>query len=156
MIREDTTDSDSEEEIDAGVDARKQRTQAILDSEDDTSNDSPDQLVAPAEVTPVVPRRMSVITTPIPPKSALKSTSVTPVSAMKDPNRDKHRTPNAHRTRHTPHRRLTQAIVPPTPRQRSHRRPRPVTLRSVYEGTPHPIPFPPTAMTCTGRARPTA
>ena len=90
---DDTTVSGSEEEDGAGV-AEGPPAPLAFDSEDELSNDSPDQQpTAPIEATPVAPRRASALATPMPPKSALKSTSVTPVSAMKDPNRDKYRTP---------------------------------------------------------------
>ena len=88
---DDTTVSDSEEDEGAGVDAKRPPAPLAFDSEDDLSNDSPDQ--QPLEATPIAPRRVSAITTPMPPKSALKSASVTPISAMKDPNREKYRTP---------------------------------------------------------------
>lgn len=91
---DDTSVSDSEEDDGARPDTESRPAPLVFDSEDDLSNDSPDQQpVAPVEVTPVAPRRVSAVTTPMPPKSALKSTSTTPVSAMKDPNRDKSRMP---------------------------------------------------------------
>ena len=88
---DDTTVSDSEEDEGAGTDAESAPAPLVFDSEDDISNDSPNQ--QSVEATPVAPRRVSTVTTPMPPKSALKSASVTPISAMKDPNRDKYRTP---------------------------------------------------------------
>ncbi|KAG8214791.1 hypothetical protein J3R82DRAFT_9927 [Butyriboletus roseoflavus] len=91
---DDTTVSDSGEDDTEKADVDSQPTPLVFDSEDDMSNDTPDQQPAvPVEVTPVAPRRVPAVATPMPPKSALKSTSVTPVSAMKGPNRDKSRTP---------------------------------------------------------------
>lgn len=89
---DDTSVSDSEEGDRAGA-AENPPAPVVFDSEDELSNESPGQLVAPVEATPVAPRRVSTVATPMPSKSALKSTSVTPVSAMKDPNREKYRTP---------------------------------------------------------------
>lgn len=94
---DDTTVSGSEEDEGAGTDTERTPVPVVFDSEDDLSNDSPDQ--QPVEATPVALRRVSAATTPLPAKSALKSTSATPTSAMKDPNRDKYRTP-AQRTGH--------------------------------------------------------